>query len=151
MQYDHACARIRRLDLAQSVGVDEERNQSTTFDIDYMYDSDEMHRRYPFLSPMRAEDSPAWKNIYHITNLDGSTVATRDSSPERRGPESNGDGAQTSQEEPSYTDENSMQILYPWLVEDFSMAAKSASEHRSCRGSCDYWHDAPLSNEYCDG
>ncbi|CZR64015.1 uncharacterized protein PAC_13912 [Phialocephala subalpina] len=117
--HEHTCARIRKHGLAKLVGVDAESNSSISFDIEHVNDGEEMHRRYPFLSPMRAEDFPAWKNIYHVTNFGGSTAATRHSSPERRGPESNGDITQTSQEEPSYTDENSMQILYPWLVEDF--------------------------------
>lgn len=79
---------------------------------------------------MKGGESPGWENLFHGTNGTGSAAATRDSSPaparEAQSHPGIGHSAnETSQglphmEEVPYLDETSMQLLYPWLVEDFS-------------------------------
>jgi hypothetical protein len=79
---------------------------------------------------MKSEESSGWDNLFHGTNGTGSAAATRDSSPapNREAQYQAGTGPSAPElsqglphmDEIPYLDENSLQILYPWLVEDFS-------------------------------
>lgn len=78
---------------------------------------------------MKSKESPDWEHLFHTTNAaNSSAAATRDPSP-FRGPQSQpGAGLSTPDlnqgmsqiDEAPYMEEQSMHMLYPWLVEDFS-------------------------------
>jgi hypothetical protein len=75
---------------------------------------------------MKSDESPGWEHLFHTTNASGSAAATRDPSPFAQSQASTGPSAAelnqglSNMDEAPYLDENSMHILYPWLVEDFS-------------------------------
>jgi hypothetical protein len=79
---------------------------------------------------MKSEEPPGWENLFHGTNGTGSAAVTRDPSPApaREAQSHLGTGLSANEvnqgssqmNEVSYLDETSMQVLYPWLVEDLS-------------------------------
>ncbi|KAE8440368.1 hypothetical protein EG329_008327 [Mollisiaceae sp. DMI_Dod_QoI] len=121
--YEMACAMIYRHDLAQLVGLDEETIGSITPKSGDGHTTDDMQRRYPFLSPMQAEEHLGWNDLYHVTNTAATT--TQDPSPEKGQRQSNVAGNFDAVRNTSFTgeapymDENSIQTLYPWLAGDF--------------------------------
>jgi hypothetical protein len=85
--------------------------------------SDDMRRRYPFLGTTKNGESPGWNSLFK--NPDATAAASRVALPEVPVPQAALSTSPDLVQDPSnngegpYMDENLLQTLYPWLMEDF--------------------------------